>query len=235
MSRELTSLTTHLEVAQFSLVAQVVSNSLWPHGWQHGRLCCPSPTPGACSNSSPLSWWCYPAISSAVIPFFSGLQSFSASESFPMSQFVTSCGQSIRVSASASVLPMNTQDWFPLGLTGWIPLQSKGLSRVFSNTTVPKHQFFCIQPSLLSNSHIHMTAGKIIALTRQTFVDKVMALLFSMLFRFVIAFLPRSKHLLISWPQSPPAVILESQNIKSLFPLFPHLFAMKWWEQMPWS
>ena len=110
--------------------------SLWPHGLQHARLPCPSPTPGACSNSYPSSQWCHPTISSSIIPFSSLPQSFPASGSFPRSQFFASGGQSIGVSASASVLPMNIQDWFPWRLTGWISLQSKGLSRVFSNTTV---------------------------------------------------------------------------------------------------
>ena len=133
----------------------VMSNSLRPYGLQHARLACPSPTPRACSNSCPSSWWRHPTISSSVVPFCSHLQSFPASGSFPRSQFFTSGGQSIRVSASASVLRMNTQDWFLLGLTGSISLQSKGLSRVFSNTTVQKHQFFGAQLSLWSNSHIH--------------------------------------------------------------------------------
>ena len=136
---------------QFS--CSVVSNSLWPHGLQHARPPCPSPTPGTCSNSRPSSWWCHATISSSVIPFYSHLQSFPASGSFPMSQFFKSGGQS--TGASASVLPMNIQDWFPLGWTGWISLQSKGLSRVFCNTTVQKHQFFSTQLSLWSNSHIH--------------------------------------------------------------------------------
>ena len=115
-----------------------MSNSLWPHGLQHARLPCLSPTPGACSNSCPLHWWCHPIISSSVIPFSSHLQSFSGSRSFPVSQLFASGSQGIRVSASASVLPMNIQDWFPLGWTDWIFLQSSGLSRVFSNTTVQK-------------------------------------------------------------------------------------------------
>ena len=131
---------------QFS--RSVMSDSLWPHGLQHTRLLCPSPTPGAYSNSCPLSWWCHPAISSFVVPFSSCLQSFPASGSFPMSQLFASGGQSTGVSASASVPPVNLQDWFPLGWTGWISLQSKGLSRVFSNTTVQKHQFFGAQLSL---------------------------------------------------------------------------------------
>ena len=126
----------------------VMSQSLWPHGLQHARLPCPSPTPGACSNSCPSSRWCHPTISSSVIPFSSYLQSFPASGSFPVSQFFTSSGQSIGTSASASIAPMNIQDLFPLGWTGWISLQSKGLSRVFSNTTVQKHHFFGTQLSL---------------------------------------------------------------------------------------
>ena len=138
---------------QFSL--SVVSNSLWPYGMQHGRLPCPSPTPGVYPNSCPLSQWCHPNISSSVVPFSSCPQSFPASGSFLMSQFFTSGGQSIGAAASASVLPVNTQDWSPLGWTGWISLQSKRLSRVFSNTTVQKHQFFSAQLSSQSNSHIH--------------------------------------------------------------------------------
>ena len=143
---------------QFSSVQSshsVTSNSLQPHGLQHARLPCPSPTPRACSNSCPLSWWWHPTISSSVVPFSSHPQSFPASVSFQMSQFLASDGQSIGVSASASVLPINIQDWFSLGLTGLISLPSKGLSRVFSNTTVQKHQFFSAQLSLWSNSHIH--------------------------------------------------------------------------------
>ena len=132
----------------FQFSHSVVSDSLWPHGLQHARLPCISPTPGACSNSCPLSQWCHPTISSSVIPFSSCLQFFPASGSFQMSQFFTSGDQSIGVSVSASVLPMNIQDWFPLGWTGWISLQSKGHSRVFSNTTVQKHQSFGAQVSL---------------------------------------------------------------------------------------
>ena len=137
---------------QFS--CSVVSDSLRPHGLQHARPPCPSLTPEVYSNSHPLSQWCHPTISSSVIPF-SCLQSFPASGSIPMSQFFTSGSQIIGVSASASVLPMSIQDWFPLGWTGWISSQSKGLSRVFCNTTVQKHQFFGAQLSLWSNSHIH--------------------------------------------------------------------------------
>ena len=131
----------------------VVSHSLWPHGLQHTRLPCPSPTPGVYSNSCLLRRWCHPTISSSVIPF-SCLQSFPASGSFPKSQFFASGGQSIGISASTSVLPMKIQCWFPLGLTGLISWLSKGLSRVFSSTTVWKHQFFRAQLSLWSNFHI---------------------------------------------------------------------------------
>ena len=138
---------------QFS--RSVVSNSLQPHELQHARPPCPSQTPGVYSNTCPLSRRCHPAISSSVVPFSSCPQSLPASGSFPMSQHFTWGGQSIGVSASASVLPMNTQEWSALGWTGWISLQSKGLSRVFSNTTVQKHQFFSAQLSSQSNSHIH--------------------------------------------------------------------------------
>ena len=193
-----------------------MSNSLQTHGLQHTRPPCSTSTPRVYSNSCPLSQRCHPTISSSVFPF-SCLQSFPASRSFQMSQFFASGGQSIGVSASTSVLPMNIQDWFPLGWTGWISLHAKGLSRVFSNTTVQKYQFFSSQLSSQSNSYIHTTTtGKTIALTRWTFVGKVMSLLFIMLSRLVITFLPRSKHLLISWLQSPSAVILEPPKIKSL-------------------
>ena len=138
---------------QFS--CSVVSNSLRPQGLQHTRPPCPSPTPGVYPNSCPLSQWCHPTISSSVIHFSSCLQTLPALGSFPRRQFYASGGQSIGVSASKSVFPMNTQDWSPLEWTGWISLESKGLSRVFSNTTVQKHQFFVIQLSSKSNSHIH--------------------------------------------------------------------------------
>ena len=133
-------------VSEFS--CSVVSDSLWPHEPQHTKPPCPSPTPGVHPNPCPLSPWCHPTISSAVIPFSSCPQSFPALGSFQRSQLFASGGQSIGVSASASVLPMNTQDWSPLGWTGWISLQSRGLSRVFSSTTVQKHQFFGAQLSL---------------------------------------------------------------------------------------
>ena len=147
----------------------------------------PLPTPGVHPNSCPLSRWCYPTISSSVISFSSCPQSFPASGSFQMSQLSTSGGQSIGASASASVLPMNTQDWSPLRWTGWIFLQSKGLSRVFFNTTVQKNQFFqCSAFFVVQLSYPYRITGKTIALTRQTFVGKVMSLLFNMLSRLVI-------------------------------------------------
>ena len=146
----------NISSVQFSL--SVMSNSLWPHGLQHARPLCPSPTPGVYSNSCPSSQWCHPTISSSVVP---SLPAFNLSQhqglfqwfrSFPVA---TSGGQSIGASALASVHPVNIQGWFPLGLTGWISMQSNGLSRVFSNTTVQKYQFFSTQLSSQSNSHIH--------------------------------------------------------------------------------
>ena len=142
-----------LASVQFS--RSVVSDSLRPHESQHARPPCLSPAPKACLDSCPSSQWCHPTISSSVVPFSSCPQSLPASESFPMSQLFTWGSQTTGVSASASFLPKNTQGWSPLGWTGWISLQSKGLSRVFSNTTVHKHQFFGTQPSSQSNSHIH--------------------------------------------------------------------------------
>ena len=183
---------------QFSRSAMF--NSLWLYGLQHARIPCLSPTPGACSNSCPSSYWCHPTISSPVISFSPCLQSFPISGSFQMSQFFTSGSQRIGITASASVLPVNIQDWSPLGWISWISLQFKGLSRVFSYTTVQKPQFFGAQLSLWSNSHIHTwLTRKTIALTRWTFVGKVMSLLCNMLSRLVITFLPRRKCLLISW------------------------------------
>ena len=139
---------------QFSSVAQSCS-TLWPHESQHAKPPCPSPAPGVHSDSRPTSPWCHPAISSSVVPFSSCPQSLPASESFQMSQLFTWGGQSTGVSALASFLPKKSQGWSPSEWTGWISLQSKGLSRVFSNTTVQKHQFFGAQPSSQSNSHIH--------------------------------------------------------------------------------
>ena len=208
------------------------------------RLLCPSPSPGACSNSCPWSWWCHLTVWSSVLPFSSCLKSFpasgsfpvsqlfasggqstkasvSASRSFPKSQFFTSGSQSIGVSASESVIPINTQDWFPLGLTGWNSLQPCNslqgtlkslLQHHSSKVSILWHSAFFI----VQLSHPYMTTRKTIALTRWTFVGKVMSLLSNMLSRLLITFLPRSKHLLISWLQSPSAMILGPKKIKSL-------------------
>ena len=188
-----------------------MSSCLWPLGLQLARLPCPSPSPGACSNSCPSSQGCHPTISSSVIPFSSCLQSFPASGSFLMSRLFTSDGQRI----GASVLLMIIQDWFPLGLIGLI-LQSKGLSRIFYNTTAQKHRFFGMQPSLWSSSHIHTWLWKNHSFHYTDFVSKAMSLLFNILSRVVIAFLPKSNRLLISWLRSPSAVILELKKIKSV-------------------
>ena len=176
-----------LPIVQFS--HSVMSDSLW----HAARLPCQSLTAGAYSNSCPSSQSCHSTISSSVIQF-----------SFCLKSFPASGGQII--GASASVLPMNTQGWFPLGFCLTI-LQSKGFSSVFSSITIQKHQFFSFQFSLWSNTHLYMTTGKTIALTMQSFVDKVMSLLFNMLFKFVTDFFPKSTHLLISWLQSLSVVI----------------------------
>ena len=158
------------KLSQFSSVAQSCPTLRDPHGPQPARPLRSSPSPRVHPNSCPLSQWCHPTISSSVIPFFSCPQSSPASRSFQMSQLFTSGGQSIGTSALASVLPRNSQDWFPSGLPGLISLLSKWLSRVFSSTTVLKHQFFGAQPSLRLNSHPSMTTGKTIALTIQTWI-----------------------------------------------------------------
>ena len=174
----------------------VMSDSLWPHESQHARPPCPIPTPGVHINSCASSPWCHPTISSSVIPFSSCPESLPASGSFPVSQLFPWGSQSIGVSASAWVLPMNIQDWSPLGWTGWISTLKSLLQHHGSKASILRHSaFFTVQLS-----HPYMTTGKTIALTRQTFVGKVISLLFNML---VITFLPRSKHLLISWLQSP--------------------------------
>ena len=202
---QLRSYSANLFSVQFSSVA-VVSDCLQPNEPQHARPPCPSPTPGFHPNPHPLSRWCHLTISSSVVPFSSCHQSFPASGSFPMSQLFALGGQSIGVLASTSILPMHTQDSSPLGWTGWISLQSKGLSRVFSNTTVQKHQFFCSQLSSQSNSHIHTGP-----LEKPVYI---MSLFHNMLYRLFITFLPRSKCLLISWLHSPSAVILKPRKIK---------------------
>ena len=161
------------------------------HGLQHTRLHCPPLSPRVCSNSCPLSQWCHLTISSSASSFFFCLQSLPASRFFPVNRLSASGGQTI--GASASVLPMHIQDWCPLGLTGLISWQYKGLSRVFSSTTIWKHQFFSNQPSfMIQLSHSYMTTGKTTALTIWNFVGQEMSLLFNMLSSVVIAFLPRS-------------------------------------------
>ena len=174
-----------------------MSDSLQPHGLQHATLPCRSPNPGACSKSCPLSQWCHPTISSSVVPFFSHVQSFPVSGSFLVSQFFVSSGQSIGASTTASVLPVDILGWFPLGLTDLTSLQSKGLSRVFSDSSKASvlqcSAFFIVQLS-----HLYMTTGDTIALTIWTFVSKVMSLFLNILSRFVTVFLSRSKRLLIS-------------------------------------
>ena len=179
--------------------------------------------PGVCSNSCPLSRWCQPTILTSVVPFSSCFQPFPASGSFLMSQFFALGGQSnAGASASALVPSLNIQDWFPLGLTCLISLQSQGLSRVFSNTIgLEASVFWCLASFMVQLSHPYMTTGKTKALTIWNFVGKVMSLLFNMLSRFVIAFLPRSKRLLVSWLQSPSAVIfIHSTGI--IFTIFVH-------------
>ena len=219
-------LTKRLKLSQFS--CSVVSDSLQLHGLQHARPPCPSPTPGACSNSRPLSLWCHPTILSSVVPF-SCLLSFPASGSFPVSQVFASGGQSIGVSASASVLPMNEHpglisfriDWFYL-------LTVQGTLKSLLQYHSSKASILWCSAIIVQLSHPYMTTGKTIALTRRTFVGKVVTLLLNMLPRLVIVFLPRSKHLLISWLQSPCAVILEPPKIKChcfhCFPIY-----------LPWS
>ena len=209
------------------LSCSVVSDSLWPYESQHARPSCPSPIPGVYPNSCRSSQWCHPAISSSAIPFSSCPQSFPASGSFLMSQFFASCGQSVGVSASTSVLPMNIQDWFPLRWT---------LKSLLQHHSSKASVLLCSAFFIVRLSHPYMMTGKTIALTRRTFVGKVISLLFNMLSRLAITFLPRSKTLLISWLQSQSAVTLKPPKINlSLFPLFTHLFAMKWRDQIPSS
>ena len=203
---------THLSSVQFS--HSVVSDSLWLHGLQHGRPPCPSTTPGDYPNLCPLCWWCHPTISPSVVLFSSQLQSFPAAGSFSTSQFFPSGGQSIGVSASASVLPMNIQDWFSLRWNWLDLLADQGtLKSLLQHHSSKASILQCSVFFMVQLSHPYVTTGKTIALTRWTFVGKVMSLLFNMLPRLVITFLPRSKRLLISWLLSPSAVILEPKII----------------------
>ena len=198
-----------------------MSNSLQPHGLKHARLPCPSPTPGVYSNSCPLSQWYHQTISSSVVPFSSCPQSFPASGSFPMSQLFTSGGQSFGISASTSVLPMSIQDWFPLGWTGWIRAVQGTLKSLFQHHSSKASILLCSAFFIVQLSHPYTTIGKTIALTRWTFVGKVMSLLSNMLSRLVIVFLSRRKCLLISWLWSPSAVIL--QLLMTVIPLFTNM------------
>ena len=198
--------------------------------------------PGVCSNACPLNWWHHPTISSPVIPFSTCLQSFPASDSFPVSQLFAPSGQCIGASPSALILPMSIQGWFPLGLTGLIYLQSKGLSRVFSSTAARKQQFFSAQSSLWSNSQqSYMTTGKTIALTTQTFISKVMSLLFNTLSKFVIAFLPRSKYLLIlyrkkrGWQMNHKYTKCSSKAMSGSKSTCWHLLAWKYQSKSSWN
>ena len=189
----------------------------------------PSPTPEACSDSCLSSRWCHPTISSPVLPFSSCLQSFPVSGSFLMSQFFASGSQSIGVAASASVLPMNIQDWFLLRWTCWISLQSKGLSSLLQHHSSKASILWPSAFFIVQLSHPYMTTGKTVTLTRRTFVSKVMSLLFNMLSRLAIVFLLRSKCLLISWLQSPSTMILEPPKSKVCYRF--HCFPI----YLPWS
>ena len=211
-------------------------DSLQPHELKHARLPCSLLSPRACSNTCPLNQGCHPTILSSVTPFSSFLQSFPASGSFLMSCLFVSGGQ-VYWSFSFSISPSNEYSGlisFRIDCFDLLAVQGilKSLQHHSSKTSILQHStFFMVQLS-----YPYMTTGKTIALTRWTFVSKVMFLLFNMLSKFFIAFLPRSKCLLISWLQSPSAVIWEPTKISlSLFPWFPHLFAVKWWDQMPWS
>ena len=223
---------------QFS--SSVVSDPLRPHESQHTRPPYPSPCPGVHSNSPPSSQWCHPAISSSVIPFSSCPQSLPASEFFSNESTLLmrwpkywSFSFSISPSKEIPLLISFRMDWSDL-LAVQGTLKSLLQHHSSKASILRCSAFFTVQLS-----HPYMTTGKIIALTRRTFVGKVMSLLLNMLCRLVITFLPRSKRLLISWLQSPSAVILEplpkTKKSLTLFPLFPHLFPMKWWDQMPWS
>ena len=189
----------------------VMSNSLLPHGLQHARLPCPLPSLGACSNSCPLNWFCNPTISSSVFLFSSYCLSFPASWSFPLSQHFSSGGQSTRASASGSVLPMTIQSWYPR--IDWFDLAVQGTLKSFLKHHSSKASILWLSAFFMVQlSHLYMTTGKAIVFTIWTFVGKVMSLLFNMLSRFVIAFLPWSKRLLILWLQSPSVVILADPN-----------------------
>ena len=214
-----------------------VASSLQPHELQHVRPPYPSPTPRVHPNPCPSSRWCHPTISSSVVPFSSCRQSFPESGSFPMSQLFASGDQSIGASASTSVFPMNTQDWSPLAWTGWISLPVQGTLRSLQHHSSKASILQCSAFFIVQLSHPYMTTGKTITLTKWTFVGKVISLLFNMLSRLVITFLPRSKRLLISLLQSPSAVILEPRKLKSatVSTVSPSTCHEVRWDWMPWS
>ena len=204
-----------------------MSNSLWCHGLQHTRLLCPPLSPGICSNSCPLSRWCYLTISFSPVPF-SCLQSFPKSRSFPMSQLFASGSQSTGASASASVFPMNIEGWFPLGLTG--------LKCLLQHHNLKASILWCSAFFMVQLFHPYMSTGKKHSFGSMDLCQQSESLLFNVLSRFVIAFLPSSEHLFISWLQSLSAVTLESKKIKSVTAYTsPLLIAMKWWHWMSWS
>ena len=201
---------------RLSFSRSVMSTSLWSHGLQHARLPCPSLSPKVSSDSCPLSLWCHPTISSSTLSPAFNLSLHQGKELAPMSWLFPSSGQSIGASISASVLPMNTQGWFPLGLTGLISLLSKGFSSLLHHHYSKASILQCSAFFMAHISHPYMTTRKTITLTIQTFVNKVVSLFFNALSRFDIAFLPRNKHLLILWLQAPSTVILEPPKIKSV-------------------
>ena len=212
-----------------------MSDSLWCHGLQNTRLPCPSPTPSVYSNSCPSSQWCHLIISSSAVPFSSRLQSFPASGSFPISQLFTSGGQNIGVGFSIS--PSNEHPGLISFRMDWVDLLAvqETLESLLQHHNSKASILWCSTYFIVQLSHPYMTTGKTITLTRQTFVGQVMSLHFNMLSRLFKAFLPRSKHLLISWLQSPSAVILESKKIKSItVPIASPSICHEWWNWMPW-
>ena len=207
----------HLLYRSVQFSHSVASDSLWPHGLQHTRPPCPSPAPGAYWNSCPLSRWCHPTTSCSVVPFSSCLQSFPASESFQMSQFFASGGQRKYWSFSFNASPSNEYSGLISFRMNWLdPLAIQGtLNSLFQHHSSKASILQCSAFFIVQLSHLYMTTGKTIALTKWTFVDKVISLLLNMLSRLVVTFLPRNKRLFISWLQSPSAVILEPPKIKS--------------------
>ena len=206
---------------------------LWPQQLPQPRLPCPSLSPWVCSPCCPLNHWCHPTISSSITSLFPPSQSFPESGSFSIRRLFTSGGKSIGPSASASVLPMNIQDWLPLVLIGLISFCPGDAQQLSTAPQLEESVLWCSAFVMAQISHLYMTTGKIIALTRSSFVGIAMSLIFNTLSRFATDLFPRSKCLLISWFQSPSAVIWVAQENKfcHCFHFFSHLFAMKWWDQ----